>query len=455
VYQAGQQVTVRWRTCHIPFSETMRIQLEQVTTGSSYSIIDTNNDRSELITLPTLATFPAMVFGNNFKMNVSRINPGQMGVFDLSNNLFTINGSLALPVVVTADFPATGTTVNSTLSSGTQIARFKITNNSSVRVTLNNIRLTDTGSHSGTSSTYWLYASDENMNNYTADQIGGRLNSVDFTPLASYPVIHPGLYRYITVVINNPSGIQTGDTFSLGVRTNGDVNYYVSEQDLGYDANGDGDMIDRISNLPTTGTPQLGTVIIGGSSPVVLTNLATSVGSTSVTLEGDLVSGSPATGVWFDYGLSGFTNQTTHQYQNSNHTFSAVVTWQIFPGATYQYRACAQNTVGIACGFTKTFTTPAGPISNIQTYSPTNITTTSAMLNGFVDPAGNTTTSYFRWGTGATSLVNVVSAGGQSVAQGISANLTGLTPSSTYFFQACSDHIVGNICGSVVMFSTL
>jgi hypothetical protein len=143
-----------------------------------------------------------------------------------------------------------------------EIARFKVTNNSSVPVTLTTMRLSDTGSHGGTSSTYWLYASDDNMNNYTANQIGGRLNSFDFTPLASYPVVHPGSYRYITVAINNTSGIQSGNTFSLGVHTNGDVTYYVREQDLGYDANGDGDIIDSFYNLPTIGNPQLGTVQI-------------------------------------------------------------------------------------------------------------------------------------------------------------------------------------------------
>jgi hypothetical protein len=40
------------------------------------------------------------------------------------------------------------------------------------------------------------------------------------------------------------------------------VNYFVSEQDLGYDANGDGDMNDRVYNLPTIGNPQLGIVQI-------------------------------------------------------------------------------------------------------------------------------------------------------------------------------------------------
>jgi peptidoglycan hydrolase-like protein with peptidoglycan-binding domain len=267
VYQAGQQINIKWRSCHISHGDNVRVDLVVAPFPPSgtngVGLGNTINDGQELLTLPQAGVFNGnpMSFGNNFKVFIWH---SATGAQDLSNNLFTINhGPVAAPVVVvTAEFPATGTTVTSSLSSGTQIARFKITNNSSVPVTLNNIRLTDAGSHSGTSSTYWLYASDENMNNYTADQIGGRLNSVDFTPLASYPVIHPGLYRYITVVINNTSGIQTGDTFSLGVHATGDINYFVSEQDLGYDANGDGDMIDRISNLATIGNPQLGTVQI-------------------------------------------------------------------------------------------------------------------------------------------------------------------------------------------------
>lgn len=268
VYQAGQQVTVRWRTCNYPLS-TVNIILAYYQNGGSTitqatSLLSTPygtpNDRSEVVTMNPIVQG---VSGRYYKIFVTDGgSPTSATIYDASNNLFTINTTLALPVTISGEFPTSGTVITSSLAVGVQIARFKITNNSTIPITLNNVRLTDNGTHSGTSSTYWLHASDENMTNYTATSIGGRLNSFDFTPLASYPIIHPGSYRYITVTINNTSGIQTGDLFSLGVRTNGDVNYFVSEQDLGYDANGDGDMNDRVYNLPTIGNPQLGIVQI-------------------------------------------------------------------------------------------------------------------------------------------------------------------------------------------------
>jgi peptidoglycan hydrolase-like protein with peptidoglycan-binding domain len=275
VYQAGQIITVRWRTCHISNSAQLIIAIQHhVPAGNGYgggnyasNLVgnypsgSTINDKSETVILPT--QYSGHPFGQNFKIMITT-HPFGGTVYDVSNNLFTINSSVVHTpsLVVSAEYPTTGALVTSALFSGMQIARFKVTNTGTVPATLNNIRLIDGGSHSGTSATYWLYASDENMNNNTATNIGGRLNSFDFTPLASYPIVHPGSYRYITVVINNTSGIQSGDTFSLGALANGDVNYYVSEQDLGYDTNGDGDMNDRVYNLPTIGNPQLGTVQI-------------------------------------------------------------------------------------------------------------------------------------------------------------------------------------------------
>jgi hypothetical protein len=87
-YRAGQQVLVRWKSCNLPLSATIRLNLNQITTGSAYGLVDTVNDGSELVTIPTPYYFSVLVFGNNFKMLASWLqNPS---VYDWSDNLFEI-----------------------------------------------------------------------------------------------------------------------------------------------------------------------------------------------------------------------------------------------------------------------------------------------------------------------------------------------------------------------------
>ena len=107
VYQAGQQITVKWKSCNftpsisaggidikislsaiLPSGENPTWTLSQSSGGFSA------NDGEELITLPvTLENGTSLPYGKNFKIYVSRNDPSaQMpGLGDLSNNLFTIN----------------------------------------------------------------------------------------------------------------------------------------------------------------------------------------------------------------------------------------------------------------------------------------------------------------------------------------------------------------------------
>ena len=70
---------------------------------------------------------------------------------------------------------------------------------------------------------------------------------------------------------------------------------------------------------------------------------------------------------------------------------------RLTPGTTYHYRVVATNGSGTARGADGIFTTSATPVA--VTGSATNVTPTSATLNGTVDPNGRATTWYFEYGT--------------------------------------------------------
>src|SRR3954447_91974 len=67
----------------------------------------------------------------------------------------------------------------------------------------------------------------------------------------------------------------------------------------------------------------------------------------------------------------------------------------------------------------------------------TNVTSTAALLNGTVNPAGGTATYAFEVGLAAGSYTSTSGSGTVSgtTAQAVSAALTGLTPGTTYHYR--------------------
>lgn len=90
----------------------------------------------------------------------------------------------------------------------------------------------------------------------------------------------------------------------------------------------------------------------------------------------------------------------------------------------------------------------------VVTLAATNVTGTSATLNGTVNPNGLATDYYFKWGT-TTSYGNVTtttSAGSGLANATINANISGLIPGSTYHFQLVAANTDGSASGSDLTF---
>jgi hypothetical protein len=96
VYQAGQQISVKWTTGNVPQGWRPSIVLDDKRTNSIGGIIlaqNTENDGTEVVNLPSSTTWTGMEYGTFYQVRVAFANGGGSGSFDYadeSNNLFTI-----------------------------------------------------------------------------------------------------------------------------------------------------------------------------------------------------------------------------------------------------------------------------------------------------------------------------------------------------------------------------
>jgi hypothetical protein len=99
--------------------------------------------------------------------------------------------------------------------------------------------------------------------------------------------------------------------------------------------------------------------------------------------------------------------------------------------------------------------TPPPCAPTAATNAASNVSTTAATLNGTVNPHGTTTTVYFDYGTttsyGSRSPNQIFSG---STSQAVSANISGLTLSTTYHFRIVATNSCGTVNGNDVTFTT-
>jgi hypothetical protein len=100
--------------------------------------------------------------------------------------------------------------------------------------------------------------------------------------------------------------------------------------------------------------------------------------------------------------------------------------------------------------------TPGVPV--VVTTAATNLTTSSATLNGTVNPNGLSTTAFFEWGTSPTlttfntTLGTAVGSGTTAVPA--SAALGNLAAGATYYFRMAATSSAGTARGNIVSFTT-
>jgi N-acetylneuraminic acid mutarotase len=200
------------------------------------------------------------------------------------------------------------------------------------------------------------------------------------------------------------------------------------------------------------------TTLSATGSPVVTTNPATLIASFSATLNGSVDPHGLTTSVHFQYGPTasyGFTTAPQSQSGNTYRNVSANISG-LTASTTYHFRTVATNSAGTRYGSDRTFTTltATGP-PVVTTNPPTNVTSSSATLNGSLDPHGLNTAFYFHYGiTTSYGHVTDLQLRTGNRYQNVSANIAGLSAHNTYHFRIVATNSAGTRYGSDRTFTT-
>ena len=183
------------------------------------------------------------------------------------------------------------------------------------------------------------------------------------------------------------------------------------------------------------------TLTTGCTAPSATSDPASPVGTTTATLKGTVNANNSSTTVTFEYGLttsygSTITATPSPVTGNSSTAVSAGITG-LTPCTVFHYRVKSVNCGGTTYGSDKTLTTNGtAPSASISTATP--VGTTTATLRGIVNANNSSTTVTFEYGT-TTSYGSVITATPSPVTgssnTAVSANITGLSPCTIYYYR--------------------
>lgn len=192
--------------------------------------------------------------------------------------------------------------------------------------------------------------------------------------------------------------------------------------------------------------------------PTVKTGSATDVTKNSATLSGTVNANGLSTTVWFEYGtLSGSygNKSSTQSVIGSTDTEVSITITGLTAGTTYYYRIAAQSNAGISYGEEMSFyKSSAENPPTVETEAATNITNTTAKLNGKCNPNGQSTTVWFEYGTLSGTYnyqTSTQSLSGSSYTS-VSATITGLTVGTKYYYRIAAQNSAGTSYGEEMSF---
>jgi hypothetical protein len=198
-----------------------------------------------------------------------------------------------------------------------------------------------------------------------------------------------------------------------------------------------------------------------GDKPASTSTNATSILTTSATLNGTVNPNSLATTVTFEYGLTTSYGGTASAAQSPLSADAignvTIALTGLAPGTTYHFRVKAENSLGITFSSDMTFTT-LGLVPTVLVQAATNLKTKTVTLNGSVNPNYLSSTINIEWGT-TTAYGNLITPS-QSPLTGstaiiVTTELSGLTAGESYHFRIKSTNELGTSYSDDMTFTTL
>lgn len=227
-----------------------------------------------------------------------------------------------------------------------------------------------------------------------------------------------------------------------------------------------GNIVGNSPSAMATSTPD-GTTQTGAKpgAPVAVTGTDTGVSDTSAILTGAVTPNGSFTSYWYEYGTSNSLGSKSSS-QTIGSGYSVIQAPDYITGLTkdtsYYYRLVAENQYGTVMGSTYSFTTthnipaPIGGVPSVQTSVASSIGRTTVDLNGRVSANKTPTNYWFEYGTTANLgwVTSFTSAGNGSGSVAAPDSLSGLTPSTMYYFRLDAQNRFGTVIGTIMSFTT-
>ncbi|MHB8481739.1 MAG: beta strand repeat-containing protein, partial [Nitrospiria bacterium] len=299
----------------------------------------------------------------------------------------------------------------------------------------------------------------------------------NFTTLASGPAVTTGSATSITsagATLNgsvNPNGVTATAWFEYGLSATygsstaaqsiaaGTIAVAVSAGVTGLSANTTYHFRLDATNNGGPGYGADNTFTTLATPPAVTTGSATSIGSSTVTLNGSVNPNGVTATAWFEYGLSATYGSSTASQSLAAGTIAVAVSAAVtgLSGNTvYHFRLDAANNGGTSNGLDGSFTTLAA-LPTVTTSPATAISQTGATLNGSVNPNGVTATAWFEYGLstayGSSTAAQSIAAGNTAVA--ISAAITALSVNTSYHYRVDATNNGGTSYSADASYTTL
>ena len=198
---------------------------------------------------------------------------------------------------------------------------------------------------------------------------------------------------------------------------------------------------------------------LAAAAPTATTGTAQQVQFASATVTGTVNPNGSATTYYFEYGPTAAYGMQTSATSAGAGTADVAVHQPLSglaPSTTYHYRLVAVSAGGTVVGGDLTFTTSKPPAPAVVTTAATNVSTTTALAKGTVNPEGIATTYYFQYGTtsgyGHSTAMRPAGSGTSSTL--VSQSLSGLTARTTYHYRVVAVSAGGTVVGGDLTFTT-